>query len=281
MSDSNPPEAPQDRPLSFFTAAIWALIALMVNVVVANMTEEARAGAAADQVSRAGCLALSYAVVFFGILRLHEPNASIRHVLALRPPSALAVLLGAVLGVALALPTDWLYKVLETSFPSPTDADDTAAAANAASTVGKAVGLFVSVGLVLPILTELFFRGVLFTPLRRTHRAEQVIVAVTVFESLAVAYDPRLALTLLVPTLVFSWMRGVTGSVVPSLVAHVAINLMSIVPTCLRRPDIEPTKMLLAISGIAGLVSLVAISLLSRSARAIDARQRDAGEVSL
>jgi membrane protease YdiL (CAAX protease family) len=283
VSDSNPPDAPQDRPLTFFSAAIWTLIAFLLNIVIANLTEQARPGAWMDAVSRTGCIALSYSIVFFCVLRLHEPEASIRHILGLRPPSALAILLSLALGAALALPSDWLNNVLESRLPNPADVDEEAAkAALAVTSTGKAISLFLTLSVLEPILTELFYRGVLFTPLRRTRRTESVIVGVAAFESLVtLSYAPRLTMALLASVLVFSWIRGVTGSVYPSIAAHFAFTAVSVIPMCLRKPDIEPTKTLLIASGATALASLVGLSLLSRSARAVDARQRDAGELSL
>lgn len=283
MSDSSPPEAPPERPLTFFSAAIWALIAMMINAIVANVTEEARPGAMIDSISRTGCLALAYSVVLFGVLRLHAPQASIRHVLGLRPPSILSVVLALAVGASLSVPSDWLDKALESRFPLPPEAEEEAAkAALAVTSVGKGVSLFITAVILDPILTELFYRGVLFTPLRRTYRTETVIIGVAALESLwNMSFSPRIAIVFLAATIVFSWVRGVTGSVIPAVAAHFAFNAVSVVPTCLRRPDLEPTKTILLASGLTAVASLIGLSLVSRSARAIDARQRDAGEVPL
>lgn len=281
MSDSNPPEPPQDRPLTFFTGGVWTLIALMLMQLAVGVTEEGRAGASTDLVSTTGCMALAYSIVFFGILRLHEPQASIRHVLGLRAPAPLALILGLALGAALALPSDWLDNFLESRFPTAPEDEEVVKSALAVTSVGKAIGLFVTLALIRPIVTELFFRGALFTPLRRTRGAQAVIFAVAAFETLGNLFSPRYALVFLVSTLVFSWVRGVTGSVIPSMMAHIAFYAVGVVPMVLRKPELQPTKMLLLASSITALVSLIGLSLISRSARAIDARQRDAGEVPL
>lgn len=281
MSDSTPPEAPQDRPLTFFTAAIWSLIALVLMQLAVGVTEEGRAGATTDLVSTTGCMALAYSIVFFAILRLHEPQASIRHVLGLRAPAPLAVLLAIALGAALALPSDWLDNLLETRFPTAPEDQEMVKSALAVTSVGKAIGLFVTLALLRPIFTELFFRGVLFTPLRRTRGAQPVIFAVAAFETLGNLFSPRYALVFLVSTLVFSWVRGVTGSVIPSMMAHIAFYAVGVIPMVLNKPELQPTKTLLLASSVTALVSLFGISMLSRTARAIDARQRDAGEVPL
>ena len=213
--DSTPPDPPQDRPLTFFTAGIWTLIALLLSTVIITMFERDRA--TIDGVTRTGGLALAYSIVLFGVLRLHEPQASIRHVLGLRMPSVLAILLSVAIGASLELPSDWIDNVLAPRFPTPPEEEEAVNAFLAVTSVGKGVSLFVTLGLIQPILFELFFRGVIFTPLRRTYRAETVILGVAAFDTFGNLASPRAALALLASTLVFSWLRGVTGSVIPGV----------------------------------------------------------------
>jgi membrane protease YdiL (CAAX protease family) len=93
--------------------------------------------------------------------------------------------------------------------------------------------------------------------------------------------SPRLMFALMAAMLVFTWIRGVTGSVWPAIAAHVAFNSVDIVPTILGKPEIEPTRTLLIASGAVAVTSLIGMSFLARTDRAITARQQDAGEVPL
>ncbi|MBX3214004.1 MAG: CPBP family intramembrane metalloprotease [Labilithrix sp.] len=273
--DSLPPSERKDRPLSFAAAALWTLLALFLYVFFLGMTEAAREGAVPDLVSRTACQALAYSIVFFGILRLHEPETSIRHVLALRAPSALAVILALTVGAAMSLPSEWLGQVLDAKLPRPPEEQQELDSLLAVTTVGKRVTLFVTLVVLAPIFDELFFRGVLFTPLKRTQRAETVIVATAAFETLG-SLNSRAMLMLLVATLVFAWIRGLTGSVIPSILARMAYYGVAIVPICLGRDGLRPTPVLLAVSGGVGVVGLVGLSLLGRR----DARSREARELS-
>lgn len=276
--DSNPPPEPIERPLTFFSAALWTLAAMMVNVLVISVAESGREGAIVDPVSRTACLLLAYSVVLFGVLRLHEPQGSIRHVLAVRRSNVLILLLAVVVGAALTLPSDWLDNALAARFPSPPEDVEAADAVLAVTTIGKKIALFVTLGLLQPALTELFFRGVLFTPLRKTRRVETVILAVAAFETLSnLTFSPRGAVSLLAATLVFSWLRGVTGSIFPSLLAHVSFYCVSVVPIVLGKSELPPSKPLLAASAVGAIVGLFGISFLSRGETASLARQRDAG----
>jgi len=274
--DSVPPSGEQkDRPLSFVSAAVWTLLALFLNLLVLGLTEAGREGAFYDLVSRTGCGVLSYSIVLFGILRLHEPETSIRHVLALRAPSVLAVILAIAIGAALSLPSEWLDQLLDARFPRPPQEKEALDKILSVATAGKRVALVLTLVLFQPAFDELFFRGALFTPLRRTRRAETVIVATAAFETLG-SLSPRAMISLLAATLVFAWIRATTGSIVPSIVARMAYYGVAIIPIAIGRDAPKPTKMLLVASAIVGIVSLLGLSVLSRrSTRLLDARLED------
>jgi uncharacterized protein len=274
--DSVPPSGEQkDRPLSFVSAAVWTLLALFLNLLILGLTEAGREGAFYDLVSRTACGILSYSIVLFGILRLHEPETSIRHVLALRAPSLLAVILALAIGAAISLPFEWLDQLLDARFPRGQPEKEALDKLLSVATAGKRVALVLTLVLLQPAFDELFFRGALFTPLRRTRRAETVIVATAAFETLG-SLSPRAMISLLAATLIFAWIRATTGSIIPSIVARMAYYGVAIVPIAIGRDAPKPTKMLLVGSAILFLVSLLGLSVLSRrDTRLLDARLED------
>jgi membrane protease YdiL (CAAX protease family) len=273
--DSGPPSELKDRPLSFVSAAIWTLAALFLDLLFLGITESAREGAFFDLVSRTACEALAYSIVFFAILRVHEPETSIRHVLALRAPSIIAVVLALAIGAALALPSEWLDQALDARFPRLPAEKEALDRLLSVSTTGKRITLVVTLVVLQPAFDELFFRGAIFTPLRRTRRAETVIVATAAFETLG-SLSPRAMISLLVVTLVFAWIRGATGSIFPSMLARMAYYGVAIVPLAMGRDALKPTKMLLLGSAVAFVVGLLGLFLLSRrDARLLDARLED------
>ncbi len=261
--------------MSFASAAVWTIVALFLDLFFIGLTEAGREGAFFDLVSRTGCEALAYSIVFFGILRLHEPNTSIRHVLALRAPSVLAILLALAVGAALSLPSEWLDQALDARFPRPPEEKETLERILSISTVGKRVTLVLTLVLLQPAFDELFYRGVLFTPLRRGHRAETVIVATAAFETLG-SLSPRAMISLLASTLVFAWIRGATGSIFPSVLARMAYYGVAVVPMALGREPPKPTARWLLVSSAVGVASLLGLFFLSRhNARALDAKLED------
>lgn len=272
--DSLPPsEEQKDRPLTFVGAAIWTLVAVFLYLLFAGMTDGGREEV--DLVARTGCQALAYSIVFFGILRMHEPDTSIRHVLALRAPSVVGILLALLIGAALAVPSEFVDQLLDARFPRPPAEKEAYDKIFAVATMGKRITLIATLVVLQPAFDELFFRGAIFTPLRRTRRAETVIVAVAAFETLG-NFSPRAMIELLVVTLILSWIRGATGSIFPSMLARIAYDGVQVVPIALGRAELKPTKMLLAGSAIAVILGLLGLSMLSkRDARLLDARLED------
>jgi membrane protease YdiL (CAAX protease family) len=273
--DSDPPSSSSDRPFTLAAAAIWTVVALFLDLLFLEVTEAGRAGAFFDLVSRTACEALAYSIVFFAILRLHEPDTSIRHVLALRPPSAFAIFLALVVGVAVSLPTEWLDQVLDVRFPRPLAEKEALDRLLSVSTASKRVTLVVTLVVLQPVLDELFFRGALFTPMRRTRRAETVIVASAAVETLG-SLSPRAMLSLLGATLVFAWIRGATGTVWASIAARMSYYGLAVVPLAIGREPPKPTKLWLLGSAVMGVVGLLGLQLLSRrDTRLLDARLED------
>jgi membrane protease YdiL (CAAX protease family) len=257
--------------MSLAAAAVWTVFALFLDLLFLELTEAAREGASYDLVSRTTCDALAYSIVFFIILRVHEPDTSIRHVLALRRPSVVALLLAMVVGLAMAMPMEWLEQVLDNYFPRLPAQKEAIERMLSISTIGKRVTLVATLVFLQPVFNEMFFRGALFTPLRRTGRVETVIFASAAVETLG-TLSPRAMLSLLGVTLVFAWLRGATGSIFPPIAARMTYYAVSVVPLVLGRDEIKPTRESLVASAAVGVGALVALQLFGRR----DPRTREA-----
>lgn len=256
-------EASNERPFTFASAMVWTVIALFLDLFFIGMSESSREGASFDLVSRTACQAIAYSVVLFGILRVHEPETSIRHILGLRAPSPIALVLALALGAALSLPSSFLDNLLDARFPRPPEETEALERILSVPTVGKRIALVATLAVIQPALDELFFRGALFTPLRRTRTVEMVIVASAALETLG-TLNPRAMVTLLVATLVFAWLRAATGSIWPSIVARMAYFGVEVFPIALGRSAFKPTHPLLLASGGVAVVSLLGVAWLAR-----------------
>lgn len=272
--DSNPPEA-QERPLSFLTAAFWTLLVVLALAVMLSIIDAVHPGAFLDIVTLATCKLLAYSLVFFAILRVHEPESAIRRVLAFRRPPAIMVLLGAAVGAGLSPASMFLDGVFSKRYPPTQIEIDAYERVFSVPTPGKKIALFLALVVVMPICDELFFRGALFTPLKKGRRAESVILATATYDTLVANAQPREIASILATMLVLAWIRAVSGSVIPSLVARVVFFGVQVVPLVYGQ---EPKYSgMVAIGGAAlAAVSLAGIAAVGkRSARVLDARLED------
>jgi membrane protease YdiL (CAAX protease family) len=240
-----------------------------------SIIDAARPGAFVDVVTVATCKLLAYSVVLFALLRVHEPESSIRHLLALRRPPAVLVFLGALVGCGLSPAAMWLDGVFSKRFP-PSQAElDAYERIFDAPTPGKKIALLLALVVVMPVCDELFFRGALFTPLKRGRRAESVILATAAYDTLLGGASAREIASVLVTALAISWMRAVSGSVFPSVAARVVFFGVQVVPLVLaREPNVTGIVALIGVV-LAGL-SLAGIAAVGRRSTLVrDARVED------
>ncbi|HSO33878.1 MAG TPA: CPBP family glutamic-type intramembrane protease [Labilithrix sp.] len=272
--DSPPPE-PAERPLSFLAAAAWTLmVAVLLGVMIA-IIDAVHPGAFVDVVTVATCKLLAYSLVLFALLRVHEPESSIRQVLALRRPPAILVLLGAAVGAGLSPGAMWLDGIFSRRFPPSPQETEAFQRIFTTPTMGKKIALVLAVVVVMPIFDELFFRGALFTPLKKGRRAETVVLATAAYDTLLAGASPRELASMLAAALVIAWIRAVSGSVFPSIAARVAFFAVQVLPLVLLGDDKLPGA--LVIGGLAlAVASLAGIAAVGkRSARVLDARLLD------
>jgi uncharacterized protein len=273
--DRNTPES-ESKPLTFVLAAIWTLLVAVLVSVMITLIDAVHPGAFVDVVTVATCRLLAYSLVLFAILRLHEPEASIRSTLALRRPPAIVVLLAAVVGAGLAPGAMWLDGVFAKQFPPSEMELQAYARIFDTPTLGKKIALVVATVLVMPVCDELFFRGALFTPLKRGRRAETVILATAAYDTLLGGAQPREIASILATVLTISWLRAATGSVFPSVAARVAFFGVQVVPIVLSTRELSLSPMMTLGGLAAALVALAGVAAVSkRSARAVVARLED------
>ncbi len=265
--------------MSFLAAAGWTLVVVLLYTFALSVAESLRAGAVSDLVTRTTCGALAYSLTLFVILRVHEPDGSIRQVLALRPPPLVAVPLALVVGGGLAAPAAWLDKVLLARFPYSEQEQELLTKVYGAATFDtgpKRFALVLTMVVLSPIIDEMFFRGALFTPLRKGRRLEPVVLATAAYETLVSTPHPREMLSFLAVVLALAWMRGLTGSIFPSILARIAFFAPRFVPIAIGSELPTLSRGMLAGSLGAALLSLAALAAVSRrDARALDARATD------
>ena len=272
--DSTPPEG-QARPLSFLAAAFWTLLVAVLLTAMMMLIEAVHPGALIDVVTGATCKLLAYSIVLFVILRVHEPESSIRHVLALRRPPVSLVVLGAAVGAGLSPAAMWLDGLFARRFPPSQMETEALERIFSAPTPGKKIALLVALVVVMPICDELFFRGALFTPLKRGRRAESVIVATAAYDTLLGGASAREIVSMLATALAIAWIRAVSGSVFPSVAARMVFFGVQVVPIVFAR-ELKLTAVHAAAGVALAALSLAGIAAIGkRSERVRESRAED------
>jgi membrane protease YdiL (CAAX protease family) len=238
-------EGASARLVSPLFAALWTVALFMVEQVCIELTEAARPGAATDLVNLAACLVLATSVVVFAMVRVHARETSLRWTLGMRPPGFLQVPLAVAAGAGLCPLTDLIEDAIVKRWPY--DAAETALDEKilGASTMHERVVLVVALLVVIPIAHELFFRGILYTELRRAAGPQMAIATTSVFFA-TFAGEPRLMAPKALLGLALAVLRERTGTVVTPIIAVLALCSVEGIPILRGRDPmadvVYPTK---------------------------------------
>lgn len=116
------------------------------------------------------------------------------------------------------------------------------AADELASSSGKgslvAFALIVMVG--APIVEELFFRGLLFSALRKRGVGTVLTIILTAVVFAGFHFEPTRFLVLLPTGLLLGWVRWKTGSTGSAMVAHGVVNAPGAIVLLVGMPDVTP-----------------------------------------
>ena len=267
------------RPISFVTAAVWVISAVLVLDVTVAITESVRPGALEDLVSLTGCHLLSYSLMVFLMLRLYEPEADVLQVLAVRRAPLLAFPLAAAIGAGLYPILSVVDDIAARRFPPTAEEQELIGKLMSASTVSKRVALVMALVIVMPTAEEFFFRGVLFGGLRRARPALHAILASAVYFA-AVRGGGRAFGSMIALGLALAWLRSRAGSVLVSLTAHVAFFAVPVLPLLAgadpMADDQYSHSLVLGGIGLAALAAGMMTWLAGRDTKMITARAEDA-----
>ena len=265
------------RSISFLAAAGWVVGTGLVIALLLQMAESMRPGADGDIVTFTGCCVVTYMLVVFGMLRVYEPETSIREALGLRATSPLAPILAAIAGAGVYPTLSALDDLVSRSFPARTD-EETELVTKLFTThgFGSRAFLFVACALLMPLAEQSLFCGTLYGGLKRGRaRMEAILATVGCY---AFLHDVRALGSMVTIGLLIAWLRAESGSILPSCAAHIA---WSVVPTArfLQTSSFdEHFPRSWTIGGAAAAIASFAglFALLRRDARAAAGRDADA-----
>jgi membrane protease YdiL (CAAX protease family) len=222
-----------DRPFTLAAAALWASALWLFEHVCFDATESFRPGAITDIVSVSACVVLATSAMVFAMVRVHAPDQSLRATLGIRPVAPWKLLLAAAAGAGLSPALSTVDDLIARRWPY--DDPDAAESMQKLLSSASRLALVVCVFVVIPLAREVFFRGIVFTELRRPFSGRDagdggnkegvstgVAVAATTILFGVFSLDWRSIPTALVLGLALGWLRARTGSLVAPMVTHLA-----------------------------------------------------------
>ena len=271
---SGPPPPPeQSRPMSVVAAVLWVMgITLLFQwlVLLSGLVREAGPH---DVVRALGCQLVAYALGLFALLRVHAPDMAIRRFIAWRRTHLGFYPLGILLGAAAVLPAHALYEGLHRLAPEADRSYELVDRFFAAATGGRVL-IAVAVVLVGPVVEEVLFRGALFSRLIVRYRLSVVIAVTSVLFAL-VHFDWRAAVPIALLALAVGYLRGLSGSLGPSVLMHMTFNAFPIVSLWIADSPAE-ARQPAAIPWLATGLSVLACALLVLVTRALGKRTKAA-----
>ncbi len=179
-------------------------------------------GGALDIVSLGGAEALVYISCTFLVLLVHDRGGALRNSLGLRPTHPGLALGGVGLGLCLKIPVESLAAYIEAWFPNTDQELLSRATLYRTENLGDVLGLLAILCVVAPLVEELLFRGALYGRLARLSPVQAGVGSGLAF--VLVHPDPRHFLPLILVAAALSYLRVVSGSLLPGLCLHVAFN---------------------------------------------------------
>lgn len=162
--------------------------------------------------------------------------------LALGRVSPVELVIGASLGVLVHLPVGYLSALVERRFPTPPRALELELAMLTPSSPAMAIGMFLSIALLVAFVEELYFRGALFTALERGNPGF-VALWTTAIAFALMHPKPRDWAALFVVALVLGELRRRGGSVWPGVALHAAFNATTLLFVFITRPtEVKPQE---------------------------------------
>lgn len=172
------------------------------------------------------------------LVRQRLPRSSWSHTLALRGVSPSTIAVAIATGIAMQLPLSELSNLVELVAPVAFEQKAAIAKLLTSETWSQALAISLAVVIAAPVCEEVLFRGVLLRGMRDAHGPLVALGLSAAYFGLAHAGLVTSVLPAAVAGVAFGWLTLRTGSIVPSIAMHAAVNA---VPVVLSRSRLEIT----------------------------------------
>ncbi|HEY6559499.1 MAG TPA: CPBP family intramembrane glutamic endopeptidase [Polyangiaceae bacterium] len=215
------------RSMSYAVACAWTFASTALLLVIVQASTTLAPARAHDLVQLGAWEALIYVLACFGVLRVHAPERPARDALGLRLTHPALLLFGVALGLSLHAPAESLQRLVERVDPvSEVELIQRATLLSPSNTT-QAVLLVLIATCVVPLVEELFFRGALYTTLRKSHPLPGAAALTAVCFVLSHP-ETRTWLPFIVVSGAMTHLRAASGSMLPPLALHVSFNAVTI-----------------------------------------------------
>jgi membrane protease YdiL (CAAX protease family) len=262
--------------MSFFAAAMWSASALLGLDLMTRLLASTRPSGQLDLVSSVLCQGVAFLVTLFFVVLVHDRERSLSDALGLRRVSIVLCLIALALGVALHGPLTLISNAIYARFPPSDEELQTIRNLLHAPTLPQRVVLATSVGLVGPVVEEMFFRGGILRSVRQNHTAGLTLFGTSLLFAGA-HLNPRSFFPTFLGGVAMGYVRILSGSLWPAILVHAAFNSGSILVALKIDPDADlftrPQSFaaVLATLGLVGIYGTIAL----RSERCAEAREQD------
>jgi membrane protease YdiL (CAAX protease family) len=226
------------RPMTPLLAAMWTFALFALEQVAVSATEAIRPGAMTDVINVCACSLLATSIVVFAMVRVHAREASLRRTLGIVGPAPTHVFLALAAGAGLFPLTAAIDARVIEKWPYTEEEEALFHKLAEIPTMHARVALVVTFLVLMPIASELFFRGIVYGELRRAAGATVAIASTALFS--ASFQDPRVMPTALLLGLALAALRERTGTVVSAVLGHLAFCSVEAIPILRGRdPDAD------------------------------------------
>jgi membrane protease YdiL (CAAX protease family) len=246
---------------------MWSALFFLLGPVVVGITSAARPGAESDIVNQGACIVLAASVTIFAIVRVHAPESSLRASLGLKSISPLQALLSMVAGAGLLPAFSTVDDLILARWPYSDKEREAVEGLFRASTVHARVALVVVVIVVVPVVLELFFRGVVFSELARA-TSSRLAALITACCFAAWHADLRAFPTTFALGIAMARLRDQTRTVLAPILGVLAFGAVEGIPLLRgRAPEADVTYPMRWVVGgaVMALLALAAIGVTSKS----------------
>jgi hypothetical protein len=269
------------RPMSIQAAVVWAIVTVLIWLFFSIPAQTIPVEAPVYQFICVFCaqlLAMVTAVVL--LRRTYAPGVPVREFVGIRMTHPGFYLLALGLAFSLQVTAGVLYDAIVTKYPTSTEgARRLTQLFTRESAPGQLVlgSIIVALG---PFLEEIFYRGALFLPLHKGHRAN-VAIFVTSLLFAAAHLEWQIVLPLATVGLAMGLIRSASGSLLPAIVLHAAFNGTTLLAGSVSDPAApgDPPQVPVMLIVMAPLITLsllgLAYALGQKSALARNARVKD------